>query len=931
MAIRVTCPECGAGRDVTEEQRGKKVRCKKCDELILVPAKAKAPAPDDDDDDIEVVEPVKKKAPARAAARDEDEDDDEVIEDVTPVKKQPAKPAARSDGNGIQKAPAKKKPAAAAAKPTKRRDDDYEDEDEEDDAPRGKKGKKKAPRSTGATIAIVAVLIVVILAGLGTGGYFFFKGDNEDKNVAGGNPNAGGGNPNPGGGIPNPNGFGGGKPNPDGGKPNPDGGGKPNPDGGQKPPVVDPGPAPPPQISRSTVYNYVLRSTAWIVTRLVDGGAMGSGELIDRDNRLVLTNYHVVHGMIDFIVMFPEHDKKDGKLIKERNYYITQARADNVIKGKVVAIDKGRDLALIQLDRVPDGAEALPFAKTEPQEGDQVHSIGNPGASDQLWVYTNGKVRGIYKKEWLSGGADFVLDLKAKVVETDSPVNPGDSGGPCVNDRGELIGTTQGKSTRGAQISIFVYREESEDFIGNAFRQSPMLAGKSWARSQRPTLVASGGGDAAKLPSLVKKLGDADDTVRAEGAQGLALLGPDAHLALPELVKALGDKNPFVRRLVAHALRQTGQPTADDIAELLPALESASPEARAYVLEALAVLGDKPQAAAAGPAVLKATEDPDLKVRFHAMRALGKMAASVGANEAQAALEKGLMDPDKKVRSAAAESLITAIPSIKTDVAKLTGLLKHQWPEVRTEAAKGLALLQERAKPATPDLIAALQEKNRDLRRACFVALKAIKADPASVVPRLRDGIKDEDTEVRRGALELAGQAHAAAKDLVPLIADCLTDPDVRIPALTALKDIGPDAQSGAPAVANLLATDKTLRVPMLTTIEAMKVGASTAPLVVPKIIAIFEDEKQVPVRDKAAAVLGSIGKPALDPLVRALLNPNANVRRGAAKSLGAMGAEARPAVQYIEVTTRTEKDQAALEEEQAAMRRILGAPPIKP
>ena len=102
---------------------------------------------------------------------------------------------------------------------------------------------------------------------------------------------------------------------------------------------------------------------------------------------------------------------------------------------------------------------------------------------------------------------------------------------------------------------------------------------------------------------------------------------------------------------------------------------------------------------------------------------------------------------------------------------------------------------------------------NRELRKAGFVALNAVKASPQEMMPVLRNGLKDEDVEVRRAALVgRSGRAAHDAKDLVPVIVDALADPDVRIPALAALKKLGPDARDGAPGVANLLATDKTLR-----------------------------------------------------------------------------------------------------------------------
>lgn len=856
MSLRVTCPECGSSHSVSEDQRGRKVRCKECDAAIRVPTKG------------------------RSSARDDEDDEDEIQDDR----------------------PRKKAAAAGKAKPQRRRDDDYDEDDEEE--PRGRKKEKKG--SSGMVLVLVGVLAVL---GVAAGGaYFALREDDKGKNVAKDNtPPPGGTQPPPGPGpVVNP----------------PADTGK----GPAKDPPKDPPGGNPPAVSAGSVYQYVLKSVAWIITRQADGVAMGSGSLIDRDNRLVLTNYHVVHGQLDFVVFFPVY--KDGHLISERTIYIQQAKREDAIKGKVVAHDKTRDLALIQLDRVPDGIEALPFAKAEPKQGDHLHSVGNPGGSGALWVYTPGQVRSVYRKQWIAGGEDFELKLDARVVESTSPTNPGDSGGPCVNDRGELVGVTQGGSRVANSISFFIERSEAEDFINKTFTGADPLRGKQWVRAQRASLADSGGGAAVNLPALRKKLLSPDPQVRAEGAQGLQLLGPGARPALPELVTALGDKDAFVRRLAASALRQIGTPLPDDLPDLLPALESSVPEAKIYVLEALVTLGGHAKAA---PLVLQATEESDAKVRQQAMRALGKMVTAAGEREARAAMEKGLQDSDKGVRSAAAEALTTSIPQVANDVPKLQELLKHKEVEVRVQAAKALGRLGDKAKPASPALVAALREDDRELRRSVFYALKAVGADPKELLPELRRGLKDSDTEVRRAALEAAGKAGADAKELVPAIAEALADADVRKAALSALAQIGPDgAKDAAGKVASLPETDKTTRKEAVAALAAMKVSGPTAQLVAPKLIAVFEDEKDKDVRDKVADTLGRLGKPALLPLTQALRNPSAAVRGGSATALGAMGGEAKGAITELANAIARETNPTAREEEVAALRSIQAAPPPK-
>jgi hypothetical protein len=212
------------------------------------------------------------------------------------------------------------------------------------------------------------------------------------------------------------------------------------------------------------VYQSVLKSTVWIISQRTEGTVTGSGSLIDRRRRLVLTNYHVVGDVNAVTVMFPAF--RDGEVIPEREYYKEHIRTQG-IRGRVVARDKQADMSLIQIERVPDGAQALPISPTGVSPGQSVHSVGNPGGSGALWVYTPGKVRQVYQKKWSAKAGEQILHFDAKVIETDSPTNPGDSGGPLVNDKAELVGITQGGATNASLLSVFVDVSEVRRFLAS--------------------------------------------------------------------------------------------------------------------------------------------------------------------------------------------------------------------------------------------------------------------------------------------------------------------------------------------------------------------------------------------------------------------------------------------------------------------------------
>jgi S1-C subfamily serine protease len=213
-------------------------------------------------------------------------------------------------------------------------------------------------------------------------------------------------------------------------------------------------------LSGKEIYQRTLKSTVWIahVTELGGGRAAlatGSGSLIDVPQRLILTNFHVVGNEKEVRVFFPQFDKQN-KLIAAKDHYIQQLRENKGLMGTVLYADQKRDLALVKVDKLPQGTTAIPMARESVGPGDNVHSIGNPGASDALWAYTPGAVKAVYKKTWAVKDRAEMHNFEAQVVETTSPVNPGDSGGPLLNGQGELVAVTQGGVSAQGTISYFI-------------------------------------------------------------------------------------------------------------------------------------------------------------------------------------------------------------------------------------------------------------------------------------------------------------------------------------------------------------------------------------------------------------------------------------------------------------------------------------------
>ncbi len=258
------------------------------------------------------------------------------------------------------------------------------------------------------------------------------------------------------------------------------------------------------------IYKEAVASTVWVHSTRVLGLATGSGTLIDAGRRLVLTNYHVVEENPRVTIYFPEY--RDGRPIPERTHYTDRAKRLGV-RGKVIALDKGADLAVIQIDAVPEGVKAIAVAARSPEPGELVHSIGNAGKSGALWGYVNGTVRQVYRKKWQAAlSKTKTAHFEARVIETDTPTNPGDSGGPLLNDKGELVGVTQGGALNASLVSFFVDASEVKQLL--ATRDVKDVKGKDEVKPvvKRTDPVAPSDPakvfDATKLKALEPKLAE---------------------------------------------------------------------------------------------------------------------------------------------------------------------------------------------------------------------------------------------------------------------------------------------------------------------------------------------------------------------------------------------------------------------------------------
>ena len=142
---------------------------------------------------------------------------------------------------------------------------------------------------------------------------------------------------------------------------------------------------------------------------LIETDGQGTGFMYDSEH--LVTNAHVVGSVTEADVRFNEGGWSTAE---------------------VVGTDAHSDLGVLSVADVPEPAEPLPFTDEPARIGQKVLAIGNPYNLDG--TMTSGIVSGVDRS--IPSPAGFEIP---NAVQTDAPVNPGNSGGPLVNVDGEVV------------------------------------------------------------------------------------------------------------------------------------------------------------------------------------------------------------------------------------------------------------------------------------------------------------------------------------------------------------------------------------------------------------------------------------------------------------------------------------------------------------
>jgi S1-C subfamily serine protease len=150
--------------------------------------------------------------------------------------------------------------------------------------------------------------------------------------------------------------------------------------------------------------------------------SLGSGFVIDKAGHII-TNFHVVERAQSVEVSFSNRE---------------------TMRARIVGIDPSTDTAVLKVDALARALTPLTLGDSDAvQVGDAVVAIGNPFGYERS--ITAGIVSALQRE--IQAPNLFAID---HVIQTDAPINRGNSGGPLLNAQGKVIGVSAAIETGGS-------------------------------------------------------------------------------------------------------------------------------------------------------------------------------------------------------------------------------------------------------------------------------------------------------------------------------------------------------------------------------------------------------------------------------------------------------------------------------------------------
>ena len=169
-----------------------------------------------------------------------------------------------------------------------------------------------------------------------------------------------------------------------------------------------------------------------------EGSSVGSGFVVDKDGTVV-TNYHVITGAKKVEVEF-----SDGTKAKGLGYRV---------------VNQKKDIAIIKIEMPANKVTTMPLAEAMPGEGAEVMAFGAPlGLS---FTSSKGIISALRKEEEMRD--QLGADVRGNWLQTDTPISPGNSGGPLVDRYGRVVGMNTMQLASGQNLNFAVSAQDIQE------------------------------------------------------------------------------------------------------------------------------------------------------------------------------------------------------------------------------------------------------------------------------------------------------------------------------------------------------------------------------------------------------------------------------------------------------------------------------------
>jgi hypothetical protein len=470
----------------------------------------------------------------------------------------------------------------------------------------------------------------------------------------------------------------------------------------------------------------------------VDGarwGKTGSGFLIKVDGKTgyIVTNHHVVSA--------PQGAPPE---LAVTLVFWSGGKKEKTVPAEIVASDRSRDLAILKVTGFKDLPEPIDLSKKPTlTETMPIYMVGFPFGDKLAISKGNPEItfgRGSVSSIRHNAATDVAF------IQIDGELNPGNSGGPIVSEKGELVGVAVAKFKLANNIGVAIPQEDVER----------MLLGRVGALGIRTLKVENGAADVQIEAGLIDPMNKVKEIavyhVRADTLKQAPKRGKDGWAKLPgaQQVELKIDKQgkatgtAHLRATAAHLLQVSYVDGEGNTIFTGPAAYQVDLDMSNVTVIASLPVGKPPESKKDKPDALEPAASAGGEGNF------SRLAKDL--LQAEPAKQERLVDNLRESKGPEnTQALLEAIPKLEGDIKK--------------KAREALADRMSRMTSAT--LRDRLGDEDPEMRRAA--ALAAAMKEDTTHVPRLIEMLDDTEASVSRAAYaalkSLSGKDFGPAKD----------------------------------------------------------------------------------------------------------------------------------------------------------------------